>query len=300
MSEIDFEILIDDSLMSVFFDSSYDKKHLLSIVNGFEDGKWRYEVFHDFIWDNIVETALSAKERDSLSSKHSSALKKAARNLRLSDDKLGGEIGEIFLYGVLKRHFGALPIVPKIFYKQNTQDYAKGADSIHVVIDNNGDFTLWIGEAKFYDDLSPSRLDKIVESVKQTLSTSKLRKEFNIVTSLQDIDKACPDTSIAQKIKTKLADGVSIDEIKEILHVPIMILHECNITSSQSIMNNAYKQDVRNLHAGTAKSYIDKQNTKLSSLFCYDKIVFHVILFPVPSKSSIVDAFTESATSKRQ
>jgi len=300
MSKIDFEILFDDSVMSILSDSSYSQKYLLSMINGFEDGKWRYEIFHDFIWDNIVETALSAEERDSLSNKHSSALKKAARNLRLSDDKLGGEIGEIFLYGILKRYFGALPIVPKIFYKQNTQDYAKGADSIHVVINQSGDFTLWIGEAKFYNDLSPSRLDSIVESVKHTLSTTKLRKEFNIVTSLQDIDKACPHPVIAQKIKAKLADGVSIDEIKDILHVPIMIIHECSLTSSQSMISDQYKQDVVKYHTDAAKAYIDKQNDKLSALFCYDKIVFHVILFPVPSKSSIVDTFTATATSRRQ
>ena len=55
----------------------------------------------------------------------------AAKNLRLTDidgddPGKGSEIAEIALYGIMHHHFGALPVVPKIFYKQNVQDNAKG------------------------------------------------------------------------------------------------------------------------------------------------------------------------------
>ena len=52
----------------------------------------------------------------------------------------------------MKHHYGALSAVPKIFYKQNVQDNAKGADSVHIVLNNN-DFSIWFGEAKFYPNL---------------------------------------------------------------------------------------------------------------------------------------------------
>ena len=50
----------------------------------------------------------------------------------------------------MKNHYKALSAIPKIFYKQNDNDNAKGSDSVHIVIDPNGGFQLWLGEAKFY------------------------------------------------------------------------------------------------------------------------------------------------------
>ena len=38
-------------------------------------------------------------------------------------------------------------------FKQNNQDNAKGADSVHIVIENENNFSLWLGEAKFYTNI---------------------------------------------------------------------------------------------------------------------------------------------------
>src|SRR3546814_8222057 len=116
-------------------------------------------------------------------------LERAAKNLRLlsdDEDNDGGEIGEILLYGLMKKYYSALPVVPKIFYKQNTRDYAKGADSVHIVLDDEGGYTLWLGESKFYNSLDNSRLDKIVKSVRGLLDSDKIKKELSLVSSLRD------------------------------------------------------------------------------------------------------------------
>ncbi|ENM5732834.1 DUF1837 domain-containing protein, partial [Vibrio mimicus] len=172
---MDFEILIDDSLSNLVEQpcQSGDKKHILSLVNDFEDGEWRYNKFQSFVWDNIAETSLSFNERQSLVDSSFSLLTAAARNLRLTDkDKNNGsELAEIALYGLMKHHYKALPVVPKIFYKQNTKDYAKGADSVHIVVDENNDFSLWFGEAKFYNSIEDTRLGSIIESVNNSLET---------------------------------------------------------------------------------------------------------------------------------
>ena len=83
-----------------------------------------------------------------------SSLRKVAKNLRISNDTgKGSELAEILLYGVMKHHYKTLPVVPKIFYKQNCQDNVKGADSAHIVLEDDGSFSLWYGESKFYVDL---------------------------------------------------------------------------------------------------------------------------------------------------
>jgi hypothetical protein len=146
---LDFEVLIDASLVSVCEDkllSSRDKKNILSIINDFEDNKWRYKKFQNFIWDNIAETALTQRERQALINQSHTMLSESARKLRLTDKSddisQGSEIAEIVLYGIMRNHYAALPIVPKIFNKQNPNDNAKGVDSVHVVIENGNDFSI--------------------------------------------------------------------------------------------------------------------------------------------------------------
>jgi hypothetical protein len=149
-----FTTLIDEAFAGPTFDKSLtpiDNKRILSLINDFEDGEWRYSTFQNFIWDNIAETALSFRERESLIGQSYSLLVAAAKNLRLTDKSTdekgrGSELAEIFLYGIMRHHYKCLPVVPKIFYKQSSQDYAKGADSVHIVIENSRDFSLWLGE----------------------------------------------------------------------------------------------------------------------------------------------------------
>lgn len=140
MNNLKFEVLLDDFFSA--FNTNKDlsptsNKKVLSLINDFEDGKWRYTKFQSFIWDNIIETALSKREREKLVNQDHSRLIAAAKNLRLTDKEndigKGSELAEIVLYGIMKHHYKALATVPKIFYKQNVQDNAKGVDSVHIV-----------------------------------------------------------------------------------------------------------------------------------------------------------------------
>ena len=119
MAGFAFEILIEDTLSqitSVPQLTSLINKQVLSLINGFEDTKWQYTKFQSYIWDNIAQTALSQRERLALVDNSYSGLLAAAKNLRLTDkDKVGqgSEIAEVFLYGLMRHRFGALPVVPK-------------------------------------------------------------------------------------------------------------------------------------------------------------------------------------------
>jgi hypothetical protein len=298
MSAFNFDILLDDSLSKV---TTVDhlkaalNTRLLSLINDFEDGKWRYHNFHSYILDNVAQTALSQRERSSLSDQGYTSLYRAAKNLRLTDkDKVGegSEIAEIFLYGVMRHHFGALPVVPKIFYKQNTQDNAKGADSVHIVIDGN-DFTLWFGEAKFYNSIADARLDKVVKSVFECLTTDKLKKENSIITNVNDLDVLPIEPVLKRKIKSALLPHHSIDKLKSRIHVPILVIHECGITSAASGITMQYRQELIEYHQERAEVYFTKQMAKAHTLHKYDDITFHVILVPVPNKKLVIEAFTK-------
>lgn len=300
MPGVAFEILYDDSLAKITTFSQLNtlvNKHVMSFINDFEDTKWRYLKFQSYLWDNIALTALSERERAALVNQSYSSLVAAAQNLRLTDDDKvgqGSEIAEVFLYGIMRHRFGALPVVPKIFYKQNTQDNAKGADSVHIVVKDN-DFTLWFGEAKFYNSISDARLDKIVESVINSLSTDKMKKENSIITSVSDMDRLDIPPDLCARIKKALDNRESIDKLKPRIHIPILLLHECSITAKAQDISAAYKEEILSFHKDRAESYFRKQIEKSGSIHKYNDINFHIILFPVPSKKIIVDAFMKAA-----
>ncbi|MBF0333856.1 MAG: DUF1837 domain-containing protein [Alphaproteobacteria bacterium] len=299
MAGLAFEILVDDTLAGITSVSqltSLINKRVLSLINDFEDAEWRYPKFQSYLWDNIAQTALSERERSALVDQSHSTLIAAAQNLRLTDkDEMGqgSEIAEVFLYGLMRHRFGALPVVPKIFYKQNVQDNAKGADSVHIVVDGD-DFTLWFGEAKFYSSIDDARLYSVVNSVMNSLSTDKLKKENAIITSVSDLDRLPIDEHLRDRIKAALNNRESIDNLKPKIHIPILLLHECATTAHTKELSKAYREKVSAFHKNRAEAYFVKQLAKAGSIHKYYDLNFHIILFPVPSKKKIVDAFVQA------
>lgn len=301
---MDFEILIDDFFLKLEADSKLvpiENKRVLSLINDYEDMKWRYEKFESFIWDNIALTALSAQEREKLADRSHSKMIASAKSLRLTDKPKdvgkGSELAEIVLYAIMHHHYKALSVVPKIFYKQNAQDNAKGADSVHIAIEGNGEFSLWFGEAKFYNSIEDARLTSVVESVGNSLVTDKLKKENSIITNTADIDTLVEDGGLVKMIKAALSNQVSIDQIKAKLHIPILILHECKITSSAVELTDDYRSKIKAHHLDRAKAYFKKQIELLSgSVAKYSEIKFHIIFFPVPDRTKVINEFIADVT----
>lgn len=304
-----FDVLVNDDFCKYSNESTLigiDNAKLLSIVNDFEDGNWRYRKFQDFLWNNIKETALTQLERKALIGNEGEIISKAVNRLRLIEDPndeyngKGGEVGEIILYGIMKQHFKALPIVPKIFYKQNRQDFAKGSDSIHIIIENEDTFSLWFGESKFYNGLSNSQIDKVIESISNSLELEKLKKENAIIVNTNQFnDYEEISDSLREKIQNLLSEDTSIDSIKPILNIPILLVHECSITQKFTEYNELYRDEIIEYHKERATTYFKKQIAKCSSIHKYSEIKFHLILFPVPSKDTIEKKFLEIAWANR-
>lgn len=301
---MNFDVIINDTFTNLCTDdtvTSTQNKKVLSLINDFENGSWRFDKFQNFIWDNIKETALSYSERQALIDKgEGSILSESAKNLRLVEGEKafgrGSEIAEIVLYGIMKNHYSALPIVPKIFYKQNKNDEAKGADSVHIVIESEESFSLWFGESKFYNNIENARLDIIVESVNDSISLNKIKKENSIITNLSDINYFdAINQELRDKIKASLSQDESIDKIKPILNIPILLLYECEQTKKGTELTNDYKEGIINHHKDRATAYFKRQITKCSGVHLYEKINFHIILFPVADKEKIVNKFIQIA-----
>jgi hypothetical protein len=291
------EIIVDASIA----DTSTHK--LLSLSNIFEDGLWKQENIESFVKNHVSEAALSAKERNALinQEKWASLTDDAIKNLRQSSSTSkaeGSELAEICLYGIMKQHYKALPIVPKIFYKQNSNDYAKGADSVHLTIENNG-FSIWMGESKFYSDLNAA-FSAALDSVSELLDTDKLKKENSIIANLNELNELQQkNPSLTDGIKEQIFSFLNdsqrtIDTFKPKLHVPIFIMHECGVTKAATELTDAYKQNLEGKHRQDAIKFFGQKVQKLKAVHKVDCIHFHLVLLPIPNKSALIDWYQNS------
>jgi hypothetical protein len=181
----------------------------------------------------------------------------------------------------------------KIFHKQNVQDNAKGADSVHIVLTEDGQFTLWFGEAKFYNSIEDARLNEIVKSVGNSLLTEKLKKENSVIINLPELDDIDIPDELRMKIKEALSNKNSIDQIKPLINIPILLLHECAITDGAKEKTTDYVDKIATFHKERAVAYFKKQVSSLKEIYKYGEVTFHLILFPVPAKQPIIEKFVK-------
>ena len=315
MTKLDkFNIHFDSSLKDFCPDVDFeiiDGREILSIANDFSDNEWQFQKFQKFIFNNIAQTALSKKERDNIIDDSYGALIEAAKKLRLLDreniktDTEGSELAEILLYGIMHHHYKALPVVPKIFNKQNSNDNAKGADSVHIVLEKENEFSIWYGESKFYNSIEDARLYKIVDSVLNIFSDSAFNTENRILSNSNDLKEYLKGNEyLFSKIKGVLDTDSPIDYVKARLNIPILLLHECEITNKQKENSVEYIEEILNYQQGRVKSFYQKLYNKATKskdkpIINFDKIKFHFIFFPVPNKKTIITNFLNRAESLR-
>ena len=185
-------------------------------------------------------------------------------------------------------------LIKKVFINSTKESMGKSIQSIHIVIESEDTFSLWFGESKFYNSIENARLDSIVSSVKDSISLEKIKKENSIITNLSDInDFEEISDDLRNKIKASLSQTESIDKIKPILNIPILLLYECEQTKSGKDLTKEYKQGIIDYHKDRATQYFKKQINKCTDVHLYEKINFHIILFPVAEKEKIVNKFIQ-------
>ena len=299
-----FDILLDIKLMDIYPKNfEYDIKYssLLGLSNKYIDGEWSIKQFCNFFKDKIVLSALSTEEVELISDSPATSLENAFENLRkvkAKDNSEGkitdGEVGEIFLYGIMREYYQATVLVPKIFYKQNTNDTVKGGDSVHITLSNN-EVGVWFGESKFYSDINRA-IDDSVKSISNFLK-NKINKEISISYDslrLENIKKMLIEKS-SKELYNKLKDLLQKDNIDKLK--PILILYECDITKSSKSQEELIKSDINDIFKEKSFILLKKQITKLkeNNIFNYESIKFHIILFPCIDKDKIMDNINDMA-----
>lgn len=253
---------------------------LSGLCVGYERGEWRASQLADHLMDWLPEFALTASECMTLGHQNATKLiRKAAKRVYESKKfENRGEFGEILLHAAIRQVFDSIPAVSKIYYKSAANETVKGFDCVHVVGPPD-DLELWLGEAKFYSDISRAIRDVVTELNTHT-GTDYLRDEFALI--VNKIDPKLPHATILTKL---LQPEVSLDEVFQRVRIPILLTYDSSCVAEHSSCDVAY--------AKAFEQEIIKHHETFSGRNLPKEILIHLFLLPIKQKDVLVKVLDE-------
>lgn len=275
-----------DSFLNVIIYEAGELGDDLALCAGFERGQWRNDQLADHVMEWLPEFALDYSELNEIGHANALRMTKKAAKIVYKTEKYGlrGEFGEILLHIAIRQIYETLPAVSKIYYKSAVNETVKGFDSVHVV-KKEDDLELWIGETKFYENLTKAIYD-VSKEIIDHLETDYLRSEFILIKN--KIDPAWPE---AEKLKSLLHENTSLDEVFKRVCIPILLTYDSEVVNGSVVINDEYKENIKNELVNAYDSLRGKLNTEYKNRFSQNfPLTAHVILIPLKEKKQLIAA----------
>ena len=249
-----------------------------SLCVGYENGLWRDDAFAKHVIAWLPEFCLTESELKLMDSSNATELMRKAVNLVYDTEKYEkrGEFGEVFLHIALRQIYQTIPAISKIYYKDAVNNTVKGFDAVHVVETPEG-AELWLGEVKFYTDSSRAIRDVVEELIAHT-KIDYLRNEKILIAN--KLDK---DSHHYEWLSKLLDDNTSLDEVFDVVCIPILITYNSQTVSRHSKTTFEYKSELEK----EVLQLRDKIKSKLETANIKIKIV--VFLIPLLDKADLID-----------
>lgn len=130
-----------------FYIGKYKKNKLNLFVLKTNANEFNYDYLVSKLLEPMADFSLSRIAKDNYEGKPVELSKKAReRFIHYLENK--GELGELLLYCFLESHLQAPKILSKLELKTSTNNYVHGADGVHYLKLDNGDYQLIFGESK--------------------------------------------------------------------------------------------------------------------------------------------------------
>lgn len=228
----------------------------------------------------IPEFALSSRELQQFNSGSAVRLiRRAAAAVYTTDNyKRRGEFGELILHVAIRQVASTVPAVSKLYFKDSPNDTVKGFDAVHVVVSPQDELELWLGEAKFYGDLS-SAITAATQSLREHTAHDYLRTEFGAI--LNKIEDGWPHAGALRRL---LDPNTSLDAVFKSLCIPVLLTYESECVKSFKEASEAY-----------AEAFACEAQT------CHGEFVaaglppvrIHLFLLPIEDKEALVACLHE-------
>lgn len=106
-----------------------------------------YQILQENLLEPLIDFSLSRAVKAEFKEKPA-MLSKKAREKFIDYIRNKGELGELILYSFLETHLKAPKILSKLELKTSTSHYVNGADGVHFLKLENGNYQLIFGESK--------------------------------------------------------------------------------------------------------------------------------------------------------
>jgi hypothetical protein len=252
---------------------------LCALSVGYESGTWRANQFAEHLMNWLPEFALAHRELAEMNSGNAVSLIRRAANAVFNTEKYGkrGEFGELILHVVVRQVMNSDPAISKIYFKDSPNDTVKGFDAVHVVAAGDK-LELWLGEAKFYSDVSKA-IAEAVASLKKSVDDAYLRTEFQAI--MNKLDPSSPHYS---KLVKLLDRNTSLDEVFAALCIPVLLTYDSNAVAGFTAICDDY-----------TKAF-DIETREVQSTFAskeLPKVRIHLFLTPLRDKSELAQLLQE-------
>ncbi|TVP15025.1 hypothetical protein AYI87_07335 [Shewanella sp. KCT] len=234
----------------------------------------------------LPEFALDYSELSEISHANALRMTKKAARIVYQTQKYGlrGEFGEVLLHIAIRQVYETLPAISKIYYKSAVNETVKGFDAVHI-IKKDDDIELWIGETKFYENLTKAIYD-VSKEIIDHLETDYLRSEFILIKNKID-----PNWPEAEKLNSLLHENTSLDEVFTRACIPILLTYDSDVVDNSVLCNEEYKEkikdELKNAYSNLRIKLDSEYERKFSQRF---PLTAHVILIPLKEKKKLIAA----------
>ena len=250
---------------------------LHGLCAGFESRQWRKDQLVNYLFEYLPEFALTYSELGNLTGENVVAkMRQVAASIYQSEKfKNRGEFGELLLHAIIREMYDTIPAISKIYYKDGSNETVKGFDAVHVVVTDKA-LELWLGEVKFYNNIS-NAISDVIEELNQHIKTRYVRTEFIAITN--KIDTKWPH---ADRLKTLLHPNTSLDDVFSNTCIPVLLTYDSTILAKYNNKCDEYVQE------------ISEEFQRFHKIFC-DKLgefplTIHLFLFPLNTKAKLINS----------
>lgn len=247
---------------------------------GYEKEDWRFKDLASHLFEWLPDFALTHQEQEDFNTGNAVKLiQKAAKIVYQSDKyKSRGEFGEIFLHMILRQIIETQCVISKIYFKTGVNDTVKGYDAVHCR-KNNDKLELWLGEVKFYQDISGAIKD-VIDEIKCHTEVEYLKNECILIGN-----KLTKDTPHYEHLKKLLDKNTSLDEVFDCLVIPVLLTYDSTMMQKHKVVTDEFKEELQTELEKHKNSFYKK----CPNLQC--KV--HLFLFPLQQKALLLKELDE-------
>lgn len=250
---------------------------LHGVCAGFESRQWRKEQLVDYLFEYLPEFALTYSEFENLRGENVVAkMRQVAKSIYQSEKfKNRGEFGELLLHAIIRETYNTVPAISKIYYKDAPNDTVKGFDAVHVVVTDEA-LELWLGEAKFYDNIYYAISD-VIKELNQHIEVKYVKDEFVAITNKIDVNWPHAD-----RLKTLLHPHTSLDDVFPNICIPVLLTYDSNTLAKYNYKCEEYIQEITEEFQRIHKNFCDKLGDF--------PLTIHLFLFPLNTKAELINS----------